>query len=246
MLRGTPISRITLTIIAALLLLGGLVALGSQWTAPTANAESPPGEPTPVPGTPTPDGPRTGNRLPFCDELGPINKNRKRTGPPVPTPTTLPAPIPGSGEVAVEIAKCGARPTITPSKLGSPARFLRKNRTESPAEGPTEYLPGEVVRHVGAEVANNRVLQILGNIEVTNPSVPHEGGEDHHFVARFLAEKDVSGIGCPTVGSTEKCWIEVGWGEFESGGDTSTATHRLVLEESLPQTSRPHGKAALE
>ena len=101
-----------------------------------------------------------------------------------------------------------------------------RNRTstddpiEYPPEGPTEYLPGEVVRHVGAELYNNRVLQILGNIEVTNPSVPHEGGDDHHFVARFLAEKDISGIGCPTVGSTEKCWIEVGWGEFEYEGDT--------------------------
>ena len=237
MLRGTLLSRITLTITAALLLFGGLVALGSQWTAPTANAESPPGEPTPAPGIPTPDGPRTDDDLPWCDELPDFNPNW-RPDPSAPAPTTVPAPIPGSGEVAGITAKCKARPTITPSKLGSPARFLRKKRTESPSEGvgqviepppddpieypsegPTEYLPGEVVRHVGAEVYNNRVLQILGNIEVTNPSVPHEGGEDHHFVARFLAEKDISGIGCPIVGSTEKCWIEVGWGEFEAFGD---------------------------
>ena len=68
---------------------------------------------------------------------------------------------------------------------------------------------------------DDHLLMIIGNIEVTNPSVPHdnEDGDDHQFVARFAATKEVTGIDCPTIGDEELCWIEVGWGEFESQGD---------------------------
>ena len=224
MLHIITIKRRSLTLVATLLLLGSLAVLGWQWTAPTANADSPPDDSTPAPGTPTTDNtPASGNRLPWCSDLPGFNPNW-RPDPSAPAPTTLPAPIPGSGEVAVQTAKCGARPTITPSSLGSQARLRamaeRRGYVFEDPEGPLEYNPAEVVRHVGAEVIDDHLLQIVGNIEVTNPSVPHNGGEDHLFVARFAATQEVSGIGCPTIGGEELCWIEVGWGEFEYSGDT--------------------------
>ena len=230
MLHIITIKRRSLTLVATLLLLGSLAVLGWQWASSTADADSPPDDSTSVLGTPTPDVPLRDNDVPWCDERGPINTNQQHSGPPTAAPTAPPAPIPGSGQVAGATAACKARPTITPSTLGSPARFramaermgyVFEDPTEPSSEGPLAYNPAEVVRHVGAEVIDDHLLMIIGNIEVTNPSVPHdnEDGDDHQFVARFAATKEVTGIDCPTIGDEELCWIEVGWGEFESQGD---------------------------
>ncbi|MFQ5874188.1 MAG: hypothetical protein ACE5JL_10355 [Dehalococcoidia bacterium] len=131
--------------------------------------------------------------IPICEDLPDFNRTE--------TTRTIPTELPIlSRDGKPGNVRCGALATATKTpKPGPSSRGL---------SAPTVY------RHLGAEVPNDEVIQVFGDIKVSNPSVPHNGGEDHHFVARFLAENQASNK-----------WIEVGWGEFESAGNDQFVYH---------------------
>ncbi len=207
-----PIKMIVLSLVVLIAIAGAVAAV--PLGGGSGEADSAYGL-APIPGDPNPDeAPAiTVRNLPSCDSIEtPAHDGSLPTAPPTYGTASQPGNI-----------LCG----VTPTQVDTP---------QPAPQGGTAY------RHMGAEVANNRILQVWGHIEVTNPSVPMNNGEDHHFVARFLAKKQVSGIGCPTVGAAEVCWIEAGWGEFESAGNAryvythSTDEQETYRYESLSLT----------
>lgn len=94
--------------------------------------------------------------IPICEDLPDFNSIETTHT----FPTELPV-LPRDGKPGNE--RCGLLATATktpktgPSSLGLSA--------------PTIY------RHLGAEVPNDEVIQVYGDIKVSNPSVPHNGGE---------------------------------------------------------------------
>lgn len=182
---------------APLLVLLGLMSLGVIQVASSANTTS--SNPEVQSGQP-----RTARdvALPLCGDIERPASNSlesKPTGPPV---------LPRDGQPGNVRCVALGTATDTPTPRASPNIDSLRAPTE-------QLLAPTVYRHVGAEVANNSVLQVTGDVEVSDPSVPHNGGEDHHFVARYLAEKEnVAGAGCPD----DHCWIEAGWGGIRIDG----------------------------